>query len=507
MNSQMIHDNQKTESFTWKMWLGVIVIALITGAVSIVNPVIAFGLILAVVGGLILFKNPAMAVPFVLFVIYSNIAVVAVKFHGVPAIMGKAVPGMLGIPLFYYLFIRKRGLIIGPSFVWMILFGITQLAGVLFANRPELAWESFNTYFQEGLILYFLFTNVIRTKEILRASVWGLLLAGCIMGGVPLLQQVTGTFTSEYGGLAQTGGEPGFNAETGNGKVLQQRLSGPIGEKNRYAQIMLMLIPLGLYQFKNEKNIPLKTLAGLATFLAMMGAYLAFSRSTILVVGFTIGFAAWMGFVNQKRVFLLGLLGLILLLLTPQYRTRMATLVNLKDLMISGQHSSADGALKGRATEMGAAALVFLDHPIVGVGPGMFKYYSQEYGERIGFRALKKERQAHCLVLDVAAENGLLGLTCLLAIFWIVVVNLLRTIKQLGDSSTYLTNMATAFSLVIVIYFGTGIFLHFAFIRYFWVMIALADCVTMIASKEIQANNNSESVSSTAGLVTSQGVN
>ena len=27
------------------------------------------------------------------------------------------------------------------------------------------------------------------------------------------------------------------------------RLAGPIGEKNRYAQIMLMLVPLGILQF------------------------------------------------------------------------------------------------------------------------------------------------------------------------------------------------------------------------------------------------------------------
>jgi hypothetical protein len=33
---------------------------------------------------------------------------------------------------------------------------------------------------------------------------------------------------------------------------------------------------------------------------------------------------------------------------------------------------------------MGAAGLVFVDHPVIGVGPGMFKYYSWDYAELIG---------------------------------------------------------------------------------------------------------------------------
>ena len=66
------------------------------------------------------------------------------------------------------------------------------------------------------------------------------------MGGVSVHQQLTKNFADDYGGFAQVTGR-GFLVETQRGEVRQPRLCGPIGEQNRYAQIMLMLAPLGLF--------------------------------------------------------------------------------------------------------------------------------------------------------------------------------------------------------------------------------------------------------------------
>ena len=44
--------------------------------------------------------------------------------------------------------------------------------------------------------------------------------------------------------------------------------------------------------------------------------------------------------------------------------------------------AAADGAMRRRVTEMMAAVRVFFDHPTIGVGPGMFKAYSEEYGNQ-----------------------------------------------------------------------------------------------------------------------------
>lgn len=494
MSSSTIPETMPHQPFanTRLVWISILPAAMLLGGLVSFNPLLAIGLPLLIATGWILFRYPMLTIPVVIFVIYSNISVVAVNFHNVPSIAAKAVPALLAWPLFHYLFIRKEGIVLGPCLFWIVGFGAVQLIGVLYSDRPEIAWDSLNTFLFEGIVLYLLITNMVRTPNILRNTTWALLIAGCLMGGVPLYQQVTGSFDNEFGGLAQTGEEPGFGTGeiTVAGEVDQKRLSGPIGEKNRYAQVMLLLIPLGLYRMKNERHRGLKLLAFVATALAGIGSLLAFSRSTILVVGLVILFAAGMGYVNTKRVLIGGLICLFLILLTPQYRTRMASLASLGGLVASGQHSTADGALKGRATEMGGAVLAFLDHPLFGVGPGMFKYVSREYGERIGYRALKDERQAHSLLPGVAADSGLLGLVCLLGVFWTLIINLHRAYQSLKQSSPQLADTAVAYCLVIVVYFASGLFLHFAFIRYFWLMVAMADCVTLIALRTSQNIKN-----------------
>jgi hypothetical protein len=44
--------------------------------------------------------------------------------------------------------------------------------------------------------------------------------------------------------------------------------------------------------------------------------------------------------------------------------------------------------------------------------------------------------------------------------------------------------MATAFSLSVVTYMTTGIFLHLSYARYFWLIMALAGAAALIALRE-----------------------
>lgn len=462
-------------------------IALAGAAATLVPWVCAVLLFLAVACYLI-GRSVNWATAFVLFVVYSNAAVVAVKFHGVPGIAAHAIVGLLAIPITWFLYIQRRPFVTGPAFPWLVGIGVVQCAGAIFSREPLTAWQYYFTFLQEGVLLYLLVTNAVRCPQGLRYATWGLLAAGVLMGAVPMWQQLTGDFENQFGGFGQTGGEPGFETGelTATGEVVQQRLAGSIGEKNRYAQVMLMLVPLALFRWRDEASWLFKGGAILALGCATAGALLAFSRSTILAMGFVAAFAAWKGFVSRRSVAFAFGVGVVAMLIMPQYRTRLASLVNLKELLSSGKHSSADGALKGRATEMGAAVLVFVDHPFLGVGPGMFRKYSREYGERIGLRALAPERQAHCLVLDVAAENGLPGVLCLLAIFVVCCRGLLSIVNH-EHVPRVMQGFAASYVLMIVMYFATGIFLHFAFIRYFWVMIALGDATILIANAELNA--------------------
>ena len=58
--------------------------------------------------------------------------------------------------------------------------------------------------------------------------------------------------------------------------------AGPIGEKNRYAQIMLVLFPLAIFRFWQEKNRWLKLAAGVVMVCILSGVILTVSRGAFL---------------------------------------------------------------------------------------------------------------------------------------------------------------------------------------------------------------------------------
>jgi O-antigen ligase len=153
-----------------------------------------------------------------------------------------------------------------------------------------------------------------------------------------------------------------------------------------------------------------------------------------------------------------------------------------------GGLENADGSIQGRATEMLVAILIFRDHPIIGVGPGMYRYEIKTYSELIGYKNIAGEREAHSLYLGIAAEAGILGFFTMMGIF-------LYTLYRLAIARTYwlkrnqkdIESLCTGFFLAIVSYMATGIFLHINYIRYLWLIMALAAIVSEFKDSDVLA--------------------
>ncbi|MCI0395965.1 MAG: O-antigen ligase family protein [Chloroflexi bacterium] len=465
------------------------------GLLASEQPLLAVVAILALPLTVAILTWPDVATLATIFILYSNIAAVAVRFHDVPYLVGAAFPLLLVIPLTAHLVLRRQKLVFTPALPFILLFLFIQFLGTLFARDINGAFAELTVFIIEGLGIYFLITNVVRTPEMLRRVVWVLLLAGVALAVVPIYQQLTGDFDNIYGGFGQIS-EVGFRTgeETLLGEVRQPRLAGAIGEQNRFAQILLMLVPLGLFRFWGERSLLLRLLALLVTAVIGVGVILTFSRGVAVGFLLLLVIIAFMRLIKPYQIIAVLLVAFLLLALLPQYGTRLASLQSLLALF-SDEDSLEDGSIEGRTTEMLAAALVFADHPLIGVGPGMFKYYSTEYGNRINPGILEGTREAHSLYLGVAADNGFLGLVSFLAIVTVTLFNLLRARRQLARSRPELANLAGTFALAIVAYLTTGLFLHLSYARYFWLMMALAGAAGAIA----RAAQESELVQLTAG--------
>jgi O-antigen ligase len=128
-----------------------------------------------------------------------------------------------------------------------------------------------------------------------------------------------------------------------------------------------------------------------------------------------------------------------------------------------------------------AAGRMAIDHPLFGVGPEMSGSFTRQYGQIGGLRALQGPRETHCLFLEVAAENGLPGLLLFLGMLGASVLSLLRIRQQVVGRNSELEHTVSGFLLALTGYLTMGIFLHMSYIRYFWLMLAMADACYGVA--------------------------
>lgn len=422
----------------------------------------------------------------VLFIIYTNAAVIAVNFHGVPFVIGASVPMLLIIPFVYKLVFQHQKLIINPSMILMFALLVVQLIGAVFSKYTIIATENLITYIGEGVILYSLIVNTVRTPETLRRAIWALLIAGAFLGGLSFYQQVTGTYSNDYWGFAQVKSAGGFGTGVENlqGQVEQFRLDGPVGDKNYYAQILLVLIPLGLFQFQSERSKLLRVSAGIVTITIFIGIVLTFSRG--VAVGFILMLLIMtvMKYLKISQLVFI-LVGIFLLFqLFPQYSVRLSSLQSISGIAEEDGSgiSGTDVSTQARIGEMLAAWLVFLDYPYIGVGPGMFNFYYPEYADRVGLRLHTGTRSAHNLFLGIAADHGLIGIILFLTLVIVALRNLVKVRSQAIKEAPDVAYMASGLFLAIISYLATGLFLSFAFERYFWVILGLAGALYSLAN-------------------------
>jgi O-antigen ligase len=422
-------------------------------------------------------------------ILYSNAAVVAVRFHGVPLFVGAFVPLLLVVPLARDLVVRRLPVVAPPMLGWMVVLLGIYFVSALFSSNTQVSWDGVVVFLVEGFALYFLLINVIRTPEMLRLTTWVLLASGALVSLPAIHQVLTENYDSSYFGFAQIDSAIRTGASTLTGDVLQPRMAGPIGETNRFAQVMLMLVPLGLFRMIGEKSTVLRILAGAMTVAVTLGVVLSFSRGgAVGLVALVIALMVLR--MVRLRYVLISVLGLaVILVVLPQYFDRVTSLLAASGLGSDAPTSAVDNSLLSRLTETLAAALVIVDHPVIGVGPGMFPFFYEEYAQVVGILIRNDaERQAHNLYLGVGAEIGILGLVVFLIIAFLTMRMLLAARRASLVRRPDLERLTTPYLLSLFTYYVTGMFLHLSFARFYWLILAVAGAAAIITLREVAAD-------------------
>ncbi len=452
--------------------LGSVTLAFLLAAV---NPWLALAGIAVLLVALAILTNPEQAALVVFFILYANLTVLVTR-RGVPTQIAGSFFLLLSVPLFYRLVGRRERFIVTPVIILLFVYLAVLLLSAAASDRPELTFNRIKDYALEGLVLYLLVINVVRDRAMLRRTLWVVVLAGAVMGGVTFYQGTTGAYDNDFGGFAQvTRSAVSLSQEDFLGNQTQvQRLAGPIGEKNRFAQILVVLVPIVVALGLSERRRLARLAAWVALLLILGGMLFTFSRGAGVALGVMVLVIMPPPMIRPRTAAAVGTAVVVLALtFAPGYVYRLSTLGNITSLF-GGDPSRADSSVQGRATENLATLRIFLDHPVLGVGPGQTPRFIRDYGRSVGFKLLDPNRRAHNLYLEELADTGIVGFSVFLAIMGVTLAGLYRVRhrSQRDDRIAYL--LASGLILSVLTYLVTAIFLHLSYERYFWFLLALA---------------------------------
>jgi len=197
------------------------------------------------------------------------------------------------------------------------------------------------------------------------------------------------------------------------------RATGTFGDPNEWATLILMVTPILLGGLATDPHPWVRLLRVALLGLAPLAVFSSGSRAALLVG--TVVAAGCIHLLWQRRseVFVCmgaGVVSAPFVVDLAQARERFSRLIN----RLSGTGMVDDGSLDERGELMRQGVDLFVDHWLLGVGPGNF-------ARATGFISLDGHlRPAHNTYLEVACEQGLLGILAII----IFMVTVARTLQR-----------------------------------------------------------------------------
>lgn len=426
--------------------------------------------------------RPQFSVVVGILVLYLNLGPIAVATHAYPAAAGIAFFVLLSFAAATYVLLRRQPFVIDSVFWMMVLYAVSMLVSSLFSSHPGESLGRVLVYALEGIVLYLLLLNCVRERGDLRRALVILLCGAALLGAMSTYQFVTGDHDQHFWGLAPPAPQ-GVGVSDAGDKTTQLLTSGPLGERNHFGQILVMILPMAVaLLFVYPKNRTLLMMAGAAL---ISGLLLTFSRGAFLAAVIVVLAMIPLRWLPVKRALAMGVVGLLLLpIFLPAYVERLQRLTGIFSLSDEGVRS-ADISIRGRATENLAALRIFADHPIVGVGPGQTKFYTAQYDVG-GFKRLIGPRKAHSMYLATLGDLGIVGGMAFFSLIAFVLWRLLQAARALPPRSE-LRFISYGLLLSLLAFLVTALFLDLAYERYLWMLVGLAGAAVRMSETELQS--------------------
>jgi putative inorganic carbon (hco3(-)) transporter len=380
----------------WLLAPGVVLFGVVLGAsLAGVEPLLVLGSVTAVIGLAAVIGYPAFGLALLAFTYPFDLTTFAgpVKLTTSAALMGVLLAGWAVRQLLAVRVSWRRT----PLDLPVLLFAaasVLSLAGLAGHVNDQLVGL---LKAGGGLLIFFLITQTLRSRRDVWLVVVAVLATGALQAGQLTLSLLTGT----------------------QGLTDMPRATGTLIDPNLFAGYLVLMTPLvaavGL-------ALPLR-------FSAIPTALAVTALSIALVA--TLSRSGWLGFLTSA---------IVLAALMRRRRLHIVLggagigavifIAGLTGAIGSRLASSSTGPLEmlsSRWDVWSAAAGIFLSHPLFGVGVANFVNFYPEYSHQpYGLN------HAHNLLLNIAAERGIVGLVT----FCVVMVVLLRGVVRGSASNT-----------------------------------------------------------------------
>jgi O-antigen ligase len=438
------------------------------GLAAMFHPEVALIPIMGLIGITWIGVNLKAGLGLLIFISHARLSDTLVHYHQAPSIVTPLVLGLILMATFKMIMTHQYPSGLRSPFGLMAGYFMACLVSLTSARDLDIALLGVSDLAKDILFALTLMIILKTDREkALETAFWAIILSALLLSAIAVYQYLTQDFGSDFGGLAQAA------KQNLSGHVETYRISGTIGDPNFFAQILLIALPLSVDRSMNGDHRATRWLAGVGAILTSLAVLLTFSRGALIGL---IGMLALVGI--HKRPSLALILGCLclamaaLLLLPERYLDRLMALpLSLTAPLSSGVEDS----LRGRISELASGLLMFMDHPLFGVGLNNYPINYQDYSQQLGYESRHTERHAHNMFLEWMAETGIIGAAFLFSMIWLMFRNLREARHSLRrEGQNNLLGMMDAFRLGLIGFLIAGLFLHAAFPRYFWLLAGLA---------------------------------
>jgi O-antigen ligase len=412
----------------------------------------------------------SIALPVILVLVYSDLSEALIQTFGVPSLLQPALVALAIVIWLHRRTLRPSRVLFHPITLTLLAFCALMFVSSIWADDPAIS-DAYVLKTMKNIFVYAIVAVLAASWRSLRQALGTLAITAAILAAISMAQIATGS-RNELGGLA-TVVDANIYADEHD-----IRAAGPVGDANYYGQVLVMIIPLALV-LANASTQKSRRLAWLAIAAIIIGGVLVtYSRGAMLAVAVMTGLVMLAMRVPVTRVAAGMVVALGLLVLMPgNIGRRFKTMVSL--FPQETYYTAPDPSFERRKLIAATGALMFDHNLLLGVGADNFSIFFPRYSREAGsaaelFYDHGELEHPHSLYLEIASENGLLGLLVfgtLLAATFIALRTAHHTLVTRGVERRAL--LPIALGLALSGYLVTSVFLHGASQRYFFLVLGL----------------------------------